>query len=871
MSQDPVSSDDAMIVLDNFAAAGPGGGHHGDSDDDADSLRSFEVLFDDELPTTPNGGRASGGGLRARLGSLSGRPRTSSWFALKSTVDRPIFNETAFFARFHEELREDDEDSSTTCMEICKGIKLPRFSIYSIFSLFFITTWLPSYDWRTMLVGDLAAGLTLGVMVIPQGLAYGLLAKLPPIYGLYTSFMPAIVYPIFGMSRELSMGTFALTSLMVGQAVSRFVDDAENPSEEEQQKMIDVAVSLSFVVGVLQMILFILRFGGLTVFLPPVFTSAYTTASAFHIAGSQLKHVFGLEFERYTGPGSLFRTYYTVLKKLPDTNAAAFVTAILAMFILYWAKYFSTGGLIRVKNLFKKGQVVFDPPCKERALRFPIPGELIVVVLGTLTSYLADFESTYDVKIVGDIPSGLPSPGFPNSISDVLSEGLSDVIVLTIVGYAVSVSIASSFATQFAYDVDANQELFAIGATNVLSSFFQSYVSAGSLSRSALAASIGSSSQLFSLISVLVVMLVMLFLASAFTSLPNAILAAVILMALRGLFRQLSHFKYYWHVKKSDFFIWIVTFIGVLALGVDYGLGVGVAVSLVVVLYSSARPYSCLLGQVPGTELYRDITRSFAEVREVDKVKIFRYNASLYFANLEHFTNTLYKNTIHPFAEEESDFHTVILDMSTCNDIDSAGVNKLVIISNDFANRKKVRLLLAHVRGPVRDVFTSAKFYKHVGKQNLFVSVHDAVLYAEVHADKPNYLLEDPDVDAILAQHQALLAANKEPEEPVQLDESHGRARTPDGLLDTSSRRSRTPEDFLTTGGSDPGTPGSRTRGRSPRAVRAGRTVGHPSPLGFGFANPTVQVNDADDTAIGRSSPQGADASATFVGFTSDV
>eukprot|EP00052_Salpingoeca_macrocollata_P014789 m.116769 g.116769 ORF g.116769 m.116769 type:complete len:833 (-) comp19444_c0_seq1:36-2534(-) len=624
-----------------------------------------------------------------------------------------------------------------------------------------IIKWLPHYR-KAYLTGDLVAGFTIGIMLIPQGLAYAILSEIPPIAGLYSSLLVPVMYMIFGTCPHLSLGTFALTSLLSGKVVQSLVEDHLVNTD----LAIKVASSVALLVGVFQLILFVAKLGFLSVYLSPPFVSGFTTASAFAIASSQMKSFFGISVPRYPEEqAGVLQTYGYIIAHLNETNAATFIIGFIGCVLLYVIRIFNEGGRFHpMRNA--NGKFFTWPSPTTKKLRIPIPGELVVVVLGTVVSYAGNLEEKYGVKVVSSIPSGLPPFQVPTEVGTVLSGAIGDVITIAIVSFAISASISKTFASRHQYSVDQNQELFAIGLSNTFASFFSTFVSAGSLSRSVLLSALGARTQLHAVVTFLVMLLVLLVLAPLFEPLPNAILAAVIIMALRGLFRQLWHIRDYWRWNKKDLAIWVVTFIATLVFGITLGLAIGVGFSVLMVLYATARPYFAIVGHIAGTELYRDKSR-VKDAVDVKGIKIFRFHARLYFANIDYFKSMLYASTVNPMVKDERQdddpVHTVILDCSPINDVDTAAINTLVKISEEYSARN-IRFLLAYVRGPLRDLFTRAKFADRVQRQNIFVSVHDAVLFALRHHATEDYTRPDPNISQLSQEHLSKMRMREDPE-----------------------------------------------------------------------------------------------------------
>ncbi|KAH9504995.1 hypothetical protein Btru_061361 [Bulinus truncatus] len=669
------------------------------------------------------------------------------------------------------------------------------------------------YNIKKDFLSDIIAGLTVGIMHIPQGMAYGLLSTLKPVYGLYVSFFPVILYFFLGTSKHISLGTFAVISLMVGSAVDKGLKDnnlilrswnetidsgggnitykiVDNSGEIETAKLM-LAMSVTFAVGILQILLGILRLGFLTVYLSDPLISGFTTGAACHVFTSQIKHIFGIHTGRYSGAFKLVYTYKDIFINIPETKPVTLIASIVCMFVLVIVKEYING----------------HPKIKPR-LFMPIPVELIVVVLGTVISYFVKLEEKYDVNTVGNIPVGLPAPNL-NAFT-YLSDVIADAIAIAIVSFAISVSMAKIFAKKHNYAINSNQELLAYGTCNVVSSFFSAFVSAASLSRSLIQEDVGGKTQVTGLVSSSLLLIVLLVIGPYFETLPNCVLAAIILVALKGMFKQVFDLIALWGISLYDFFTWLITFCATVFLDVDLGLLVGVLFNLLSVIMKSQRPYSCLLGQVPGTDIYRD-TSVYKVAEEIPNIKIFRFDSALFFANSEFFKSCLYKLTVDPYnlkkmqkkldkrmkkkelqllnitvdsvgsaeippnddnnvsdsgsnAEAKknegslqsppaaasdckptqtdphfvsqvptlTDIHYIIIDCSTMSYVDSMGVKVLQQVVSEFRGFN-ITVYLAQCKSSVREMFARTNFYKTESKNYLFVTIHDAVVSAQLH------------------------------------------------------------------------------------------------------------------------------------------
>ncbi|CAL1539051.1 unnamed protein product [Lymnaea stagnalis] len=724
-------------------------------------------------------------------------------------IERPIYSQKDFDQGFEGGQR----PKRTACTWIKSKARKCEFSLACVRKT--IAHHLPflsimrEYNLRTDLIADVIAGLTVGIMHIPQGMAYGQLSTLPPVFGLYVSFFPVILYFFLGSSKHVSIGTFAVISLMVGSAVDKGLKDRNmvpnqwnqtlevdgnitskmmDNSEELLQTKLMLAMSVTFVVGAIQLLLGFFGLGFLTVYLSDPLISGFTTGAAVHVFTSQIKHIFGIPTGRYSGAFKLIYVYRDIFINLPQTKPVTFIASIVCMVLLVVVKEYINA----------------NPKIKPRLL-MPIPMELIVVVLGTVISYFVKLEETYGVKVVGDIPIGIPAPtldAFPY-----ITEVIADAIAIAIVSFAISVSMAKIFAKKHDYTVDSNQELLAYGACNVMSSFFSSFVSAVSLSRSLVQEDVGGKTQVTGLVSSALLLIVLLVVGPYFRTLPDCVLAAIILVALKGMFKQFGDLKTLWGISLIDFATWLITFSATVFLDVDLGLLVGVVFALLTVIMKSQRPYACLLGQVPGTDIYKDVD-VYKVAEEIPNIKIFRFDCALFFANSEFFKSSLYKLTVDPNnlkkiqrklnkkkkkedhqllnitvdsvgsadiqateADDEAemdkqvpgpnmntnitsakkqgegagkdpnfmtqaptltDVHYIVIDCSTMSYVDSMGVKVLQQVISEL-RAFNITVYLAQCKSSVREMFECTNFYKTGSKNYMFLTIHDAVVSAQLH------------------------------------------------------------------------------------------------------------------------------------------
>ena len=532
--------------------------------------------------------------------------------------------------------------------------------------------------------GDLSAGLTVAVMLIPQGMAYALIAGLPPIYGLYASLVPLAVYAFFGTSRQLSVAPVAIVALLTAAGVAPLADG-------DPQRYVHLAIGLALMVGVLQLVLGLARFGFLTNFLSHPVLAGFTSAAALIIGFSQLKYLLGVALPR---SHYIHEILWSAVQEAGNIHVPTLAIGLGGIAILV--------GLRRVSRA--------------------IPGALAAVAVSTVVVWAWDLHEA-GVQIVGDVPRGLPAPILPGlSLADVRSL-LPSALVISLVGFMESFAVAKVYASRNRYSVDANQELIALGLANVAGAFFRSFPTTGGFSRTAVNAESGARSQIAGLISAVIIGLTLLLLTPVFYYLPSAILAAIVMVAVAGLL-DWKEARFLWRVDRRDFAMMMLTFAATLLLGIEIGILVGITAALIVVIHRSSRPHVAIEGRLPGSSTYRNVARNpQAETR--DGIVVFRMDDSLYFANAEYF-----KESIEQLEQREQRLGAVVLNAFPINRIDSTAVHALKGLVEDLQGRN-VELVVAGLKGPVRDVLEKAGLLDVIGRDRFFLEVHDAVSEAE--------------------------------------------------------------------------------------------------------------------------------------------
>ena len=546
-----------------------------------------------------------------------------------------------------------------------------------------ILEWLPNYN-SSRFKGDFIAGITVSIILIPQGIAYALIAGIPPIYGLYCALVPQLVYAIFGSSRQVAIGPVAMDSLIVATGVSTLALAGSD-------SYIAIAILLAFMVGSIQFLLGVFRLGFIVNFLSKPVISGFTSAVALTIGINQFRNLFGVDFVQ---SDQIQYVLEDIWFNIIDFNSHTTVIGLT-----------SVGVIIFLRKINKK-----------------IPNALLVVVVGILTiRYFGDEFS--DVAIVKDIPSGLPSFSFPEMDISQMRELLPIALTLVMVGYLETISIGKSLeAKQDEYKLRPNQELIALGLSNIIGSWFKAYPSTSSFSRSAINQESGATTGMASLVSVVMVLLTLLFLTPLFYHLPKTVLAAIIIVAVFGLVNA-KEAIFLWKANNLDFWLLVVTFFSTLLFGIEYGIMIGVGLSLIILIFRTSRPYVAELGKVPDSDFYRNRER-FNEVILDDEVLVFRFDAQLFYANSSYFIETL-----ELMVEEKGPrLKLIVLDAESINRVDSTGVEMLKERIK-FYHKKNILFYFAGVKGPVRDHLFRGKILEIITLDHFYMRVNGAVNY----------------------------------------------------------------------------------------------------------------------------------------------
>uniref|UniRef100_A0A8C0I8Y9 Solute carrier family 26 member 1 n=1 Tax=Bubo bubo TaxID=30461 RepID=A0A8C0I8Y9_BUBBB len=613
-----------------------------------------------------------------------------------------------------------------------------------------VLRWLPKYQWKEYIWGDVMSGLVIGIILVPQAIAYSLLAGLKPIYSLYTSFFANIIYFLMGTSRHVSVGIFSLISLMVGQVVDRelLLNDSQSNSTAFNLTVAGMnAESLTFVAGVYQVLMGIFRLGFVSMYLSESVLDGFATGASLTILTAQVKYLIGIKIPRSQGHGMLVITWINIFRNISQANLCDVITSAICIMVLVTAKELGD----RYKH----------------KLKFPLPTELVVIVVATLVSHYGKLNEVYASSVSGAIPTGFIPPKVPHF--NLMLRVAVDALPLAVVSFVFTVSLSEMCAKKYAYTIRANQEMFAVGFCNIIPSFFHSFATSAALAKTLVKTSTGCQTQVSGVISAMVVLLVLLFLAPLFYSLQKCVLACIIIVSLRGALRKFQDVPARYHVNKVDTLIWVVTMSASALISTEIGLLVGIVFSMLCIIVRTQKPRTTLLGQIQNTSFYED-DLEYENLSSVPKVKIFRFEAPLYYANRNYFLKSLYRLTnLDPNLEaarrkkyekekqnlkkgdhttanglgmrettlqlvpKQNDFQALVVDCSSISFLDTTGVNTLKEILKDYKDLN-ISVLLACCNPSVTDSLKRGGYFgKDCGsmQEMLFYSIHNAVQFAK--------------------------------------------------------------------------------------------------------------------------------------------
>lgn len=547
--------------------------------------------------------------------------------------------------------------------------------------IFPILNWILKYK-PEYFKDDLLAGITVAILLIPQGMAYALIAGLPPVYGLYAALTPQIVYTIMGTSRQLAVGPVAMDSLLVaaGLGTLSIVGTAD---------YIQMAILLSLMVGIIHLILGIFKMGFFVSFLSKPVISGFTSGAALIISLSQVKYLTGIPIAQNN---KLQDFIFFILKSEIPIHVTTLILGLSCIFFLLF-----------IKKLNKK-----------------IPSALVVVFFSTLWVYYYD-KNLEGVAIIGEIPQGLPSIKFPKLDWLVIKNLFPIALTISIVAFTEAISISKGLAEKNKlYKLSPNQELLALGSANIIGSFFQSYPTTGGFSRTAVNSQAKAKTGVASLICALLIALTLSFFTDLFFYVPKTVLAAIIISAVLRLIDIKYAIRLY-KSRKDEFAVLVLTFILTLFVGIIQGIFFGIILSLLLLVYRASKPHFAFLGRIGNTNYFQNIDRFPNEVVVREDLIILKFDAQLFFGNIDFFKKLVF-NSIEKKLSKVKGF---IINARAINYIDSTASEELIIIIKKL-QKKGIRVMVVGAIDPSRDIIINSKLIKVIKKQNLFVTSGDA-------------------------------------------------------------------------------------------------------------------------------------------------
>ncbi|XP_039001087.1 sulfate transporter 3.1-like [Hibiscus syriacus] len=579
--------------------------------------------------------------------------------------------------------------------------------------LFPILEWAPRYSLQ-FLKSDLISGITIASLAIPQGISYAKLANLPPILGLYSSFIPPLVYAMMGSSRDLAVGTVAVASLLTASMLGKEVNAAEHPT-----LYLHLAFTATFFAGLLQASLGLLRLGFIVDFLSHATIVGFMAGAATVVILQQLKGILGLD--HFTKSTDIISVLHSVFSQTHEWSWESGVLGVGFLFFLLVTRYFS----------------------KRRPKFFWISAmaPLTSVILGSLLVYLTHAEK-HGVQIIGNLKKGLNPLSFGDLVftTPYMTTALKTGMVTGIIALAEGIAVGRSFAMFKHYNIDGNKEMIAIGSMNIVGSCFSCYLTTGPFSRSAVNFNAGCKTAMSNVIMAVAVMFTLLFLTPLFHYTPLVVLSAIIISAMLGLV-DYDAAIHLWNVDKFDFLVCISAYIGVIFASVEVGLVIAVAISVLRLLLFVARPRTFILGNLPNSTIYRNVEQ-YPNANNVHGVLILEIDAPIYFAN-----SSYLRERITRWIDEEEDklkstgktsLQYVILDMTAVGNIDTSGISMLEEVKKT-TDRREIKLVLANPGAEVMKKLNKSKFLENIGQEWVYLTVGEAVNACnyKLHTCKP--------------------------------------------------------------------------------------------------------------------------------------
>jgi sulfate permease, SulP family len=545
--------------------------------------------------------------------------------------------------------------------------------------------WLPVLNWtsayrREWLLPDVFAGLALWAVMVPEGMAYAGIVGVPPIMGLYTIVPALIAYALLGTSRQLVVGPDTATGLISALTVGAIA--VQGTAEYNA-----LTSTLAVLIGAFFLFFGVVRMGWVAAFISTPVMRSFIEGLVYVTIIGQVPHLLGVAGVS----GNFFTKLWNVVQHLSDVSLTPVLTGVLSLTAMQLFRYFAPG----------------------------VPAALVVMIVATAAIGLLGGEAT-GVHVAGHIPSGLPHLVLPNFDITILRELAPGALAIVLVGYAESLGAAKAAAIESGSDIDANQELVAHGPANILSGLFGGFLVVGSLSKTSVAMAAGARSQLANLVAAVLCLLTLVFLTPLFRNMPQPTLAAIVIAAMLHLTKP-RYLGDLFVRSRWEFMIALIVFVAELMLGVMQGIALGVALSLLILIYLASHPHGAVLGQLPGTEAYRDIRRH-PEARTFPGLLIWRIGGDLFFASIGHIEMALKRS----LAETRPPVERLLLDFSSVNYIDVSACDELIRFFKELKSRS-VTVAFARVRDPVRQHMQLGKIEAVVAPGDFYERITDGV------------------------------------------------------------------------------------------------------------------------------------------------
>lgn len=554
-----------------------------------------------------------------------------------------------------------------------------------------ILVWGRQYSWGS-LSNDLMAALIVTIMLIPQSLAYAMLAGLPPETGIYASIVPIVLYAVFGTSRSLAVGPVAVVSLLTASAIGQVADQGT-------VGYVVAALTLAFLSGGILLLMGLLRLGFLANFLSHPVIAGFITASGILIAISQLKHILGVSAHGHTLP----EIVASIISHLNDINWITVAIGVSATALLFWMRKYLKPFLtsLSLPSMFADIATKAGP---------------VVAVAATTVLVWALSLADHGVRIVGEVPQGLPPLSLPEFSPDLLNALLVPAILISVIGFVESISVAQTLAAKERQRIDPDQELIGLGAANLGAAFTGGYPVTGGFARSVVNSDAGAETPAAGAFTAIGLAVAAVALTPLVYYLPNATLAATIIVAVLSLV-DLSILKKTWAYSRADFTAVAITIVVTLALGVEVGVAAGVVLSIFLHLYKTSRPHIAEVGLVPGTQHFRNIHRH--DVQTDPSLLTLRVDESLYFVNARFLEDCIQNSVV-----DNVNIKNVVLMFSAVNEVDFSALESLESINQKLKDIG-IGLHLSEVKGPVTDRLRRSDFL-NVLNGNVYLSQYDA-------------------------------------------------------------------------------------------------------------------------------------------------